>query len=128
MAVTNGFDVQRLSRAVVRLIRQRQPLVPFHSSRSTLSEWTSRPGAARPPNLLDSAQITELAGILQEEKLGKLTEADRLRIISMDWLFFDPKQRGEALVVANSLLRVFVAMNCLKAAQQVRITSIRANC
>ncbi|TPP65376.1 hypothetical protein FGIG_05753 [Fasciola gigantica] len=119
LAVVHGFDVQRLSRAVVRLIRQRQPLVPFRSSLSSSSEWTSRAGIVRHSTLLGTAQGAELATILQEEKLGKLTEADRLRIIAIDWLFFDPKQRGEALVVANSLLRVFVAMNCLKAAQQV---------
>ncbi|RTG82462.1 uncharacterized protein DC041_0004530 [Schistosoma bovis] len=37
----------------------------------------------------------------------------------MDWLFYNPDQRGEALCLANSLLRVFIAMHSFKAAQQV---------
>ncbi|VDP84333.1 unnamed protein product [Echinostoma caproni] len=117
LAVAYGFDVPRLSRAVVRLIRQRQPVAPFQLR--SVNDWSGRGVSTRHPALVDTAQGAELAAMLQEEKLGKLTEADRMRIIAMDWLFFDPKQRGEALVVANSLLRVFVAMNCLKAAQQV---------
>ncbi|CAL8093351.1 unnamed protein product [Calicophoron daubneyi] len=108
LASSAGFDIQRLTRAVVRLLRQRQPVPMF--------DPLSNGGAM---TLVDSTLSTGLASLLQEEKLGKLTETDRMRILAMDWLFYDPRQRGEALVVANSLLRVFVAMNCLKAAQQV---------
>lgn len=120
LAVSSGFDVQQLTRAVVRLLRERHLLFSFPSQVSPASVGTGSVTRTTGPQPIAMAKA-RLASLLQDEhqQQTNLSDIDRLRISSLDWLFYDPRQRGEALVVANSLLRTFIAMNCLKAAEQI---------
>lgn len=60
-----------------------------------------------------------LAGMVGRDVVGLLTPTDKFRIAVIDWLVYDRTQRGEALVLANSLLRLFIAMRKLAAARSV---------
>uniref|UniRef100_A0AAG5CRV7 Nuclear pore complex protein n=1 Tax=Anopheles atroparvus TaxID=41427 RepID=A0AAG5CRV7_ANOAO len=50
--------------------------------------------------------------------LGELTELDRAKISSLEWLIFYPEQRGQLLWQANALIRYFLARRCIVAAQK----------
>ncbi|KAF5398917.1 hypothetical protein PHET_07604, partial [Paragonimus heterotremus] len=113
LAVSAGFDVQRITRAVVRILRERHFVLSLPETGLTDSR---KPAAAQLQ--LDAMEKARLASILQSDRQSQLSEADKMRVLSLDWLFYDPRQRGEALVVANSLLRTFIAIKCLKAAEQ----------
>ncbi|KAF6774993.1 hypothetical protein AHF37_05969 [Paragonimus kellicotti] len=114
LAVSAGFDVQRITRAVVRILRERHFVLLLPEAGVTDSRKPDRAQLQ-----LDAMEKARLASILQSERLSELSEADKMRVLSLDWLFYDPRQRGEALVVANSLLRTFIAIKCLKAAEQI---------
>ncbi|CAH8484723.1 unnamed protein product [Dicrocoelium dendriticum] len=118
LAVSSGFNVQQLTRAVVRLLRERQLLLSFPTPTSPASVVSGSVARTTGPQRTAKAKA-HLASLLQDDQHSNLSEIDRMRINSLDWLFYDPRQRGEALVVANSLLRTFIAMNCLKAAEQI---------
>ncbi|KAF8570885.1 hypothetical protein P879_00970 [Paragonimus westermani] len=114
LAVSTGFDVQRITRAVVRILRERQLVLSLSETGLTDSRKPA------PTQLqLDAMEKARLASILQSERLNQLSDADKMRVLSLDWLLYDPRQRGEALVVANSLLRTFIAIKYLKAAEQI---------
>ncbi|XP_050395962.1 nuclear pore complex protein Nup107 [Patella vulgata] len=48
-----------------------------------------------------------------------ITDEDREKIEAIDWLVFDPKQRGEAVKQANAVMRSFIAVKKHDAAKEV---------
>ncbi|XP_018649525.1 putative nuclear pore complex protein [Schistosoma mansoni] len=79
LAVNYGFNLSKLTRSVVRLSKQRIEL-------SSMNQYSSN-------TIGHHSILSKQNGYKQ-------------RIIAMDWLFYNPDQRGEALCLANSLLRV----------------------
>ncbi|XP_058116957.1 nuclear pore complex protein Nup107 [Anopheles ziemanni] len=49
---------------------------------------------------------------------GELTDLDREKISSLEWLTFYPEQRGQLLWQANALIRYFLGRRCIEAAQK----------
>nr|CAH8820190.1 unnamed protein product [Trichobilharzia regenti] len=114
LAVTYGFDIVKLTRSIVKLLRQRMNLPGeqqyahiISSLRNMSSEYFT--------GLLDGDIDNKNDG----GEIGRLSDIDKQRIISLDWLFYNPSQRGEALCVANSLLRLFITFRSLNAAKKV---------
>ncbi|KER32028.1 hypothetical protein T265_01809 [Opisthorchis viverrini] len=112
LAAQAGFDVQCLTRAVVRLLREQHMLVPYDDTTPPNDQKTA-------DDRLITIEKMGIAALLQEDQVENLSEVNRMRLSSLDWLFYDPRQRGEALILVNSFLRTFIAMNSLKAAQKV---------
>lgn len=99
-----GLNVQSITRAVIRIVRRR------FDEQENLEEGVLN--AATP--LPTSNGITDIVG---GDVVAYLTQVDKARIAALDWLAHDRAQRGELLVLANSLIRLFIAMRKLRAAR-----------
>ncbi|CAH8507402.1 unnamed protein product [Schistosoma turkestanicum] len=129
LAVNYGFNLSKLTRSIVKLSKQRIDLCmnqqyPSHpvNSHGFLSKQQSSSILMNEmeffTGLLHNTN-NNMSSNNNKYEIGKLTDLDKQRIIALDWLFYNPEQRGEALCLANSLLRVFIAMHSFKSAQQV---------
>ncbi|KAH9283518.1 Nuclear pore complex protein [Echinococcus granulosus] len=99
-----GLNVQSITRAVIRIVRRR------FDEREGLVKGVSNTSIPLPtPN-----GITDLVG---GDVVAYLTQVDKARIAALDWLTHDQAQRGELLVLTNSLIRLFIAMRKLRAAR-----------
>ncbi|KAH8878456.1 Nuclear pore complex protein Nup107 [Schistosoma japonicum] len=125
LAVNYGFNLSKLTRSIVKLSRQRMELPEDDNQYSNTMDHNhysvlpKRHVGVSQPSTNEMEFFTSLLHNNNKSEIGKLTDIDKQRIIALDWLFYNPDQRGEALCVANSLLRVFIAMHSFKAAQQV---------
>ncbi|CAH8554149.1 unnamed protein product [Schistosoma guineensis] len=129
LAVDYGFNLSKLTRSIVRLSKQRIDLSSINQYSSNTMDHNSilsKQNNYIKPSFNEMEYFTKLLHTTtnnnnsnNKHEIGKLTDLDKQRIIAMDWLFYNPDQRGEALCLANSLLRVFIAMHSFKAAQQV---------
>ncbi|CAH8560518.1 unnamed protein product [Schistosoma bovis] len=129
LAVDYGFNLSKLTRSIVRLSKQRIDLSSINQYSSNTMDHNSvlsKQNNYIKPSFNEMEYFTKLLHTTNnnnnsnnKHEIGKLTDIDKQRIIAMDWLFYNPDQRGEALCLANSLLRVFIAMHSFKAAQQV---------
>ncbi|KAM7537447.1 hypothetical protein Aperf_G00000075475 [Anoplocephala perfoliata] len=105
-----GLDVKRITRAVIRIVRRR-----FDEEENAGKDVPAN--AIAGPFLKPSqAKVTDIVG---GEMVPYLTHLDKVRIAALDWLAHDRAQRGELLVLANSLMRLFIAMKKLSAARAV---------
>ncbi|VUZ54048.1 unnamed protein product [Hymenolepis diminuta] len=103
-----GLDVKRITRAVIRIVRRR-----FDEQENTGVEDKARAGPFLKPSQ------TRVVDIVSSDMVPYLTQLDKVRIAALDWLAHDRGQRGELLVLANSLMRLFIAMKKLGAARAV---------
>lgn len=104
--------MQSITRAVIRIARRR------FDELDRVGGSAQQGGTAIPfPSSAD--HIGSITGIVGADVAEYLTQADKNRIAAIDWLVHDPAQRGEALVLGNSLLRLFIAMRKLGAARAV---------
>ncbi|KAL5111058.1 hypothetical protein TcWFU_010405 [Taenia crassiceps] len=99
-----GLNVRSITRAVIRIVRRR------FDEQESLEEGVLNASTVLPT----SDGITDVVG---GDVAAYLTRVDRARIAAIDWLAHDRAQRGELLVLANSLIRLFIAMRKLRAAR-----------
>ncbi|CAG2210668.1 NUP107 [Mytilus edulis] len=66
-----------------------------------------------------SHHIIDFSQNLEANIDTNITEDDKKKIESIDWLVFDPNQRSEALKQANAIMRAFVAVKKLTAAKEI---------
>eukprot|EP00108_Taenia_solium_P011908 TsM_000190200 transcript=TsM_000190200 gene=TsM_000190200 len=99
-----GLNVQSITRAVIRIVRRR------FDEQESLEDGVLNTSALLPT----SNDITDIVG---GDVVAYLTQVDKARIAALDWLAHDRAQRGELLVLANSLIRLFIAMRKLRAAR-----------
>ncbi|VDM22178.1 unnamed protein product [Hydatigera taeniaeformis] len=99
-----GLDVRSITRAVIRIVRRR------FDEQEGLREGALSTSAPLPT----SNDITDIVG---GDVVAYLTQVDKARIAALDWLVHDRAQRGELLVLANSLIRLFIAMRKFRAAR-----------
>ncbi|VEL18812.1 unnamed protein product [Protopolystoma xenopodis] len=143
LAVTAGLDLQRLTRAVVRLLRCRDSSNRIPSAGKRLLVTGTVQTGEPPLNQIDGkrslSEAMELASHLEDwaEGFGMsgaggclmpgtiastnavISLEDQSRITIVDWLVYDPAQRGEALLVGNSLMRLFIALRKFRAAKLI---------
>uniref|UniRef100_A0A183SQ45 Nuclear pore complex protein n=1 Tax=Schistocephalus solidus TaxID=70667 RepID=A0A183SQ45_SCHSO len=119
-----GLNLRSITRAVVRTMRyrfgqldQEQQQQQPPSPPSDISQ--PRPTATSRSHPLPAYGDTQIITLVGRDVADLLTPLDRSRIAAIDWLVYDKSQRGEALVLANSLLRLFIAMRKLQAARSV---------
>uniref|UniRef100_A0A5K3EF01 Nuclear pore complex protein n=1 Tax=Mesocestoides corti TaxID=53468 RepID=A0A5K3EF01_MESCO len=105
-AAAAGLNVQSVTRAVIRIVRRR-------------FDEMDRAETSPKGTVVPSASVETIADIVGGDVVGYLTQVDKNRIAAIDWLVHDRAQRGEVLVLANSLLRLFIAMRKLQAARAV---------
>ncbi|BHF63350.1 hypothetical protein SprV_0200634200 [Sparganum proliferum] len=123
-AIEAGLNLRSITRAVVRTMRYRfgqldqdqQPPASPSEVCPLIQQTTTATPRIYPPPAYGETQIITLVG---RDVADLLTPLDRSRIAAIDWLVYDKSQRGEALVLANSLLRLFIAMRKLQAARSV---------
>lgn len=92
---------------MIRIVRRR-----FEECENSESGKMNTSQAA--PLIASTTGLTDLVG---GDVVDCLTQLDKARIAALDWLGHDRAQRGELLVLANSLLRLFIAMRKLRAAR-----------
>ncbi|VDN99304.1 unnamed protein product [Rodentolepis nana] len=103
-----GLDVKRITRAVIRIVRRR-----FDEQENIGAEDKAIAGPFLKPSQ------TKVTDIVSSDMVPYLTQLDKVRIAALDWLAHDRGQRGELLVLANSLMRLFIAIKKLGAARAV---------
>ncbi|CAH8556516.1 unnamed protein product [Heterobilharzia americana] len=114
LAIKYEFDVCKVTREIVKLLKQR-----IYSSSEQIFT-TNQLNSIYTNDILNTNEfVTGLLLQHNSEEMNELTEMDKRQISIMNWLFYDPTQRGEGLYIANSLLRGFIAIRSFKAAQQV---------